>query len=75
MIGNINKGKRDIKYVEKLENVLLIKVILLHLHKYIFFQPAKQFFIFSITPSQIDLALNEAPYRRPRYFKGKKEIM
>jgi hypothetical protein len=65
------RGKYDMKYVGKLERVLFIKVILPPLEKYILFQLAKRRSIFSITPSQIDLALKGNPNGRPRYFKGK----
>jgi len=72
------RGKRDIKYIGKWERVLLIKVIippLDNLDKYIIFQPAKQRSIFSIKPSQIDLALKGAPNDRPRYLKGKEDTL
>ena len=56
--------------VGKLDKVLLIKVILPPLDKYNLFQPAKRCSIFLIMPSQIDLALKEAPNRQPKYFMG-----
>jgi hypothetical protein len=43
------------------------------LDKYIIFQLTSRYSIFSITPSQIYLALKEAPNRRPRYFIGKEK--
>jgi hypothetical protein len=70
MIGNSNMGRKsDIKYVCKLDRMLLIKVIHLPLDKYILSQLAKRHSIFSVTPSQMDLGLEEAPNRRTRYFK------
>jgi hypothetical protein len=45
------------KYVRKLDRVLLIKVIILPLDKYIIFQLARQHLILSITQFQLDLAL------------------
>jgi hypothetical protein len=50
-------GKRDIKYVGKLESVHFITVTLRPLDKYINFQLANRHSIFSITLSQINLAL------------------
>lgn len=67
------RGKRDKKYVGKLDRVLLIKVILPYLDKYIIYQPTKRRSNFSLTPSQIDLALKDPPNGRPRYFKAKKK--
>jgi hypothetical protein len=76
VIGNTTgRGKRDMKYVGKLDRVLFIKVILPPLDKYIIFHLAKRHSIFSITPSQIDLALKGAPNRRPRYFIGKEDTV
>jgi hypothetical protein len=43
-------------------------MILLHLDKYIISSQPN-----GIMPFQVNLALKEAPRRRPRYFKGKKE--
>jgi hypothetical protein len=72
MIGNTNKNEeRDKQYLSRLDRVLFIKVILPPLDKYIIFHSTKWHSIFSITPSQIDLALKGAPKRRPRYFIGK----
>jgi hypothetical protein len=65
------REKRDMKYIGKLDRVFLIKVILLLLDRYIIFHPTKRLSIFSITPSQIDLALHGTPNGRPRYFKSK----
>jgi len=42
---------------------------------FILFHPAKQCSIFSIMPSQIDLALNEILNGRPRYFTCKEETL
>jgi hypothetical protein len=66
-------GKRDKKYVRRLERVLFIKVTLPPLDRYIHFQLANRLSIFPTTPSHMDLALKEAPNGRPRYFKGKEE--
>jgi hypothetical protein len=65
----MGKGKRDMKYIGRLEIVLIIKVTLPPLKKYIFFQLANQWSIFSTTPFQIYLALlikkkYTWPYRR-----------
>jgi len=49
-------GKRDMKYMVKLERVLFIRITRPLLDKYRCFQLADDA-IFSITPSQIDLAL------------------
>jgi hypothetical protein len=67
-------GKRDKKYVGRLERVLLIRVTLPPLDRYMRFQLADRLSIFPRAPSQIDLALKGAPNGRPRYFKGNKEI-
>jgi len=56
-----------------LERVLFIRVTLPPLDRYIRFQLANRLSIFPRTPSQIDLALKEAPNERPRYFKGNEE--
>jgi hypothetical protein len=69
------RGKKDKKSVARLGKVLLIKVLLHPLDKYACFQPAKRHSIFSTMPSQIDLALKEAPNRRPGYFLGKDETL
>jgi hypothetical protein len=53
--------------------VLFIKVILQPLDKFALFHPTRQCSIFSITPSQIDLALKWASNGRPRYFIGKED--
>jgi hypothetical protein len=60
-------------YIGKLERVFLIRVILPPLDKYNPFQLANHCSIFSITSSQIDLALKESSKVRPRYFIGKEE--
>jgi hypothetical protein len=57
--------------VDKLAGVLLIRVTLPPFDKYNLFQLANRCSIFSITPSQICLALKEGPNGRPRYFTGK----
>jgi hypothetical protein len=64
-------GKRDKKYIGKLDKVLLIRVILPPLDKYNRFQLANRCSIFSITLSQICLALKDASNGRPRYFNSK----
>jgi hypothetical protein len=51
--------------------MLFIKLILPSLGKYILFHLAKRRSNFSITLSQIALALKGAPKERPRYFIGK----
>jgi hypothetical protein len=63
------KGKKRHE-VGRLDKILLIKVTLPPFDKYIHFHPAKWHYIFSIMPSHIDLALNEVPSGRPRYFIG-----
>jgi hypothetical protein len=76
VISNANReGKRDMKYVGKLDQMLLIKVILPPLNKYNCFQPAKWHSIFSIMSSQTDLAFKEAQNGRPKYFIGKEDTM
>jgi hypothetical protein len=67
------RGKIYMKYIGKLDKVLLIKVILLPFDKYNLFHPAKRYSIFLIKPSQIALALKKAPNGRLKYFKGKEE--
>lgn len=52
------------KYVGKLDKVLLIEVILPPLDKYNHFQSAKQRSIFSRMPFQTDLTLKEANNKR-----------
>jgi hypothetical protein len=69
------RGKKDTKLVGKLDNVLLIKIILPVLDDYNRFQPAKRWSIFSIMPYQIDLDLKEAPNGRPRFFIGNEETL
>jgi hypothetical protein len=69
------KGKRDMKKVDRLDKVLLIKVTLPPFDKYIIFHPAKWCSIFSVMSSQIDLVLSKAPNRRPKYFIGKGETL
>jgi hypothetical protein len=71
----VERGKRDMKNIGKLDRGLLIKVILPPLDKYILFQPAKRPSFFSMTPSQIYLALKEALNRKPKYFKRKEETL
>jgi hypothetical protein len=74
VIGNNNRnGEKGKKYIGKLDKVPFIKVILPPLDKYIIFHPARMHSIFSITPSQIDLALKGTPNERPRYFIGKED--
>jgi hypothetical protein len=60
-------GKKYKKYMAKLNNMLYIKVILPPLDKYILFYPTTRHSTFSITPSQIALALKGAPKERPRH--------
>jgi hypothetical protein len=60
------------KCVGILDKVLLIKVILLLLDKYILFQPTKWRSIFSITPFQIVLALMRLPMEDQDASKAKK---
>jgi hypothetical protein len=55
-------------------SVLLIRVTLAPLDRYIIFQLASLCLIFSTIPSQMDLALKQAPGGRPRYFKGKEDV-
>jgi hypothetical protein len=62
-----------VKYIGKLEMVLLIRVILPPLDKYIIFQLASHLSIFSTTLYQIDLAFKEAHNGRPKYFTGKEK--
>lgn len=56
----------------KSDSVLLINVIPPLLDKRILFQVTKRHSIFFITPSQIDLALKEAPAGKTGYFKDKR---
>jgi hypothetical protein len=74
MIGSTCKEREKRHEVHRqIGRVLLIKAVFPPIDKYIIFQPAKRCSIFSITLSQIDLALKEAPNGIPRYFKGKEE--
>jgi hypothetical protein len=76
VIGNNSiNGERGKKYLGKLDRVSFIKVILPPLDKYVIFHPARMHSIFSITLSQIDLALKGTPNERPRYFIGKEDTM
>jgi len=54
-------GKRDKKYEGRLERMLFTRATLPPLDRYIRFQLANRLSIFPTTPSQIDLALKEAP--------------
>jgi hypothetical protein len=74
-VGNTNREGKKRHEVGRLDKVLLIKVTLSSLEKYILFQPTKQRSIFSIMPSHIDLALNGAPNARPRYVIEREEIL
>jgi hypothetical protein len=74
MVSNIQgRGKMDMKYIGKLDKVLLVRVIIPPLDKYNCFQLANRHSIFSITPSQKCLVLKDAPKGRPRYFNGSDE--
>ena len=64
-------GNRDRKYVGKLETVLLRRVTLPPLDKYMCFHPAKRLSIFSKSSFQMDFYLNLAPNGNPKYFIGK----
>jgi hypothetical protein len=76
VISNTNlEEKKKHEVHRQIKKVLLIKVTLPPFDKYIIFHPAKHHSIFSIMPSQIDLTLNEASTRRPRYFIGRKETL
>jgi hypothetical protein len=63
-------GKRDRKYVGRLERVLFIRVTLPPFDKYNRFQLANRLSILPTTSSQLDLVLKGAPNGRPRYFEG-----
>jgi hypothetical protein len=66
-------GKRERKYVGRLERVLFIRVTLLPFDRYNRFQLANRLSILPTTSSQQDLALKWAPNGRPRYFIGREE--
>ena len=68
-------GRRERKYVGKLERVLLIRVTLPPLDKYNFFQPASLRSIFSKIGFQIVLSLKVAPNGRPKYFSGRADSL
>jgi hypothetical protein len=74
-VGNTNREGKKRHEVVRLDKALLIKVTLPPFEKYIIFHPVKQRSIFSITPSNIDLALNKAPSGKPRYFIGREETL
>jgi hypothetical protein len=73
--GNTNQDRKKRHEAGKLDKVLLIQVTPPPFDKHILFQPNNQCSIFSIMLSQIDLALNEAPKERPKYFIGKEETL
>jgi hypothetical protein len=70
-VGKTNREEKKRHKVSRLDKVLLIKVTLPLFDKYIIMHSANRCSIFSIMSSNIDLALNEALNRRPRYFIGK----
>lgn len=63
------------KYMGKLTKVLLIKVRLAYLEKYIRFQLASGPSIFSLTSPKIVFSVKVAPKGRPRYFIGKEATL
>ena len=63
-------GQRERKKVGKLDKVLLIRVTLPPLDKYIIFHPVKRFSIFSKIGFQIVSFLRVASNGRPKHFKG-----
>jgi hypothetical protein len=65
-------GNRDMKYIGKLEMVLFLKVTQPPLDKNPLFQLDNWWSIFSTTPSQVDLALYEAPRENQDTLKAKK---
>jgi hypothetical protein len=66
-------GKRERKYVGRLERVLFIRVTLPPFDKYNRFQLTSRLSTLPTTSSQLDLVLKGAPNGRPRYFKGREE--
>lgn len=66
-------GKRENKYVGRLDKVLLIRVTLPPLDRYIICQLASRLSILPTTSSQMNLALKGAPNGSPRYFIGREE--
>lgn len=65
----------DKNLVGKSDEVLLIKVVVSPFDKYIFFQLANPCLIFSITMSQLDLALKGGTQGRQRYYMGREDSL
>jgi len=67
-------GKRERKYVGRLDKVFFIRVTLPPFNKYILCQLANRLSILPTTSSQMDLALKGAPNERPRYLKEERKL-